>query len=116
MWSARVEGRCFKKVNAGVSSSILMNGEKQMKLLDVRGAAEVLAISPWTVRGLIRDGKLRPVRVGRLVRLEAEELAKFVSQAKVQIEVGAAAKNQGENEAATASSDSRDKLKSPYES
>jgi excisionase family DNA binding protein len=59
-----------------------MKGEETMKLFDVRGAAEVLAISPWTVRALVREGKLRPVRVGRLVRLDEKELEKFVCEAK----------------------------------
>ena len=52
------------------------------KLLDVKEAGEVLGVSPWTVRAFIRDGKLRPIRVGRLVRLEEQKLESFVSQAK----------------------------------
>jgi excisionase family DNA binding protein len=58
-----------------------------MKLYDVKGAAELLAISPWTVRAYIRDGKLRPIRVGRLVRLEEQELERFVASAKVVCDV-----------------------------
>lgn len=54
-----------------------------MKLYDVKDAAQILAISPWTVRAYIRDGKLKPIRMGRLVRLEEQELESFVSQAKV---------------------------------
>jgi excisionase family DNA binding protein len=49
-------------------------------LLDVKGAAEALAVSPWTIRAYIRDGKLRAVRIGRLVRLEAAELERFVNE------------------------------------
>lgn len=54
-------------------------------LYDVKAAAQVLAISPWTVRAYIRDGKLKPVRLGRLVRLEEAELERFVAQAQVPV-------------------------------
>ena len=55
-----------------------------MKMLhDVEQAAELLAVSPWTIRAYIRQGKLRPVRIGRLVRLELEELTRFVADNKV---------------------------------
>jgi excisionase family DNA binding protein len=51
-------------------------------LHDVRSAAQILGISPWTVRGYIRAGKLKPIRLGRLVRLEEGEIQKLVSDAK----------------------------------
>lgn len=54
-----------------------------MQLYDVKQAAEKLAVSPWTVRGLLRAGKLTPVRVGRLVRVDEKELEQFVGLAKV---------------------------------
>lgn len=57
-----------------------------MKLLDVKEVAAILAISPWTVRAAIRDGKLRPVRIGRLVRLDEQEVEKFVAESKAQTE------------------------------
>jgi excisionase family DNA binding protein len=49
-------------------------------LLNVKEAARAWAVSPWTIRAYIRDGKLRPVRIGRLVRLEAAELERFVNE------------------------------------
>jgi excisionase family DNA binding protein len=51
------------------------------QLYDVKAAAQALAVSPWTIRGYIRDGKLNPVRLGRLVRIAEEELQRFVAQA-----------------------------------
>jgi excisionase family DNA binding protein len=45
-------------------------------------AARQLAISPWTIRLYIRQGKLRPVRIGRLVCLDEEELSRFVADSK----------------------------------
>jgi excisionase family DNA binding protein len=53
-----------------------------MKLYDVKDVARMLAVSPWTVRAYIRSGKLLPVRIGRLVRLEERELERFVAKAK----------------------------------
>jgi excisionase family DNA binding protein len=53
---------------------------KMKPLLDVNGAAEALAVSTWTIRAYIRDGKLQPVRIGRLVRLETSELERFVNE------------------------------------
>lgn len=51
-------------------------------LHDIPSAARLLSVSPWTVRLWIREGKLRPVRLGRRVLLEEEELEKFVAGAK----------------------------------
>jgi excisionase family DNA binding protein len=51
-------------------------------LLNIRSAAKLLAVSTWTIRGYIRQGKLHPVRIGRLVRLEEEELLRFVASSK----------------------------------
>lgn len=51
-------------------------------LYDVKSAARLLAVSPWTVRAYIRQGQLHPVRIGRLVRLDEEELSKFVASNK----------------------------------
>jgi excisionase family DNA binding protein len=48
---------------------------------DVNSAAKLLLVSPWTIRAWIRDGKLRPVRLGRLVRIEEAELTRFIRQA-----------------------------------
>lgn len=47
-------------------------------VLDVRQAAHVLSISPWTVRRYITDGKLKPVRIGRRVLIEPSELQRLV--------------------------------------
>lgn len=52
------------------------------QLYDVKAAAHVLAVSPWTVRAYIRQGKLTVVRIGRLVRLERDDLEQFVLNAK----------------------------------
>jgi len=49
---------------------------------DVKTAAKLLLVSPWTIRAWIREGKLRPVRLGRLVRLDEAELQRFLEVAR----------------------------------
>ena len=53
-------------------------------LLTVVQAADLLAVSHWTVRGWIDCGKLAAVRLpgGRLVRIERAELARFVAKCR----------------------------------
>jgi len=55
------------------------------RLLDLVEAAKVLAVSPWTVRAYIRQGKMSPVHIGRLVRLEPSEIQRFIEAAKVNV-------------------------------
>jgi excisionase family DNA binding protein len=43
-------------------------------LLSIEQAAQVLGISPWSVRRYIANKKIRPVRIGRRVLLEQREL------------------------------------------
>jgi excisionase family DNA binding protein len=48
-------------------------------LLDVDALAELLSISPWTVRSYAKLGKLRPIRVGRRVLFEETEVERFLA-------------------------------------
>jgi excisionase family DNA binding protein len=73
---------------------LFLKERKRMKLYNVRDAAQVLAVSPWTVRLYIREGKLRPIRLGRLVRLDEQELEKFVLAAKTVNAVGQSAEEE----------------------
>lgn len=57
--------------------------EAPEKLLDVSGAASLLAVSTWTIRAYIRLGKLHSVRIGRLMRLERQEIRDFIATARV---------------------------------
>jgi len=67
-------------------------------LLDVKEAARAWAVSPWTIRAYIRDGKLRAIRIGRLVRLEASELERFVNENARKIEPLTLKKEENGNE------------------
>ena len=49
-------------------------------LRSIEQAAGLLGISPWTIRAYIRDGKLRPVRLGRRVLLTENELERLVAE------------------------------------
>jgi excisionase family DNA binding protein len=52
------------------------------KLLSITAAAELLSISPWTVRAYIRTGKLTPVRIGRRVLLAEAELERLITESQ----------------------------------
>lgn len=57
-------------------------GRNMNALKNVEEAARLLGISPWTVRAYIRDGRLRPVRLGRRVLLEETELERFIASSR----------------------------------
>jgi excisionase family DNA binding protein len=48
-------------------------------LLSLRDAARLLGISFWSVRRLIKTGRLTPVQVGRRVLLEQSAIEQFIS-------------------------------------
>jgi len=64
---------------------------EMVTLMSVNEAAGRLRISPWTVRALIRAGKLRPVRLGRRVLLPESELERLVAESQQPKEAGAVA-------------------------
>ncbi len=51
-------------------------------LKSVEEAAELLGISKWTVRGYIREGKLKSARLGRRVLLAEDELERLVAKSQ----------------------------------
>lgn len=51
-------------------------------LLSIEQAAQKLGLSPWTLRLYLRQGKLRPVRIGRRVLLEEVELSRFIEECR----------------------------------
>ncbi len=54
--------------------------ERDERLLKVPEVAERLAIVPFQVRRLIWRGQLRSVRIGRAVRVRAEDVAAFIDE------------------------------------
>jgi excisionase family DNA binding protein len=69
--------------SAIVTSPFYMKGKNMEPLHDVNGAARILAVSPWTVRAYIRTGKLRAVRLGRLVRPDPRSIQEFVESQRL---------------------------------
>lgn len=59
-----------------------MENNERPLLWNVGEAATALAISPWTIRLYIRQGRLQPVRVGRRVLLEPHECQRFLRTCK----------------------------------
>lgn len=55
-------------------------GAAMRPLNSIKEASGFLKISPWSVRGFIRDGKLTAVRLGRRVLIRQEELERFVAE------------------------------------
>jgi len=53
-------------------------------LLSIERAAQVLGISPWTVRRYIANKKILPVRIGRRVLLEQQELQRMVQEGRAE--------------------------------
>jgi excisionase family DNA binding protein len=50
--------------------------------LGLKDAAVAVGLSPWTLRGWIRTGKLRCVRLGRRVMIEPVELQRLVEEGR----------------------------------
>jgi excisionase family DNA binding protein len=63
------------------------------QLFNVEDSARILAISPWTIRALLRRGKLRPIRIGRRVCVSENELRRFVEEAQVKLPTEGARKD-----------------------
>jgi excisionase family DNA binding protein len=57
-------------------------------LWDVNEAARRLHVSPWTIRRWEFDGKLRAVRLGKLVRFEPSEIQRFIAEGRKPSEDG----------------------------
>lgn len=56
----------------------------ELQLYNVGQAADLLGISPWTVRALISKNRISPIRIGRRVLFQHEELKRFIDQAKTE--------------------------------
>ena len=51
-------------------------------LLDCEEAAELLGISPWTVRKWLSTNKVRAVRLGRRVLIEPAEIERLIEEGR----------------------------------
>lgn len=60
------------------SSASRADGEKKLAV-KYREAGKALDVCERTIWGLVRDGKLRAIRVGRSVRIPVSELERFIT-------------------------------------
>lgn len=51
-------------------------------LLTIERAAELLSISPWTVRKLLYTQRLRSVHIGRRVLIEPSEVRRLIEEGR----------------------------------
>lgn len=59
------------------------SGSVKSPLLPAAEAAERLGVSASTVRREIADGRLRAIRIRRLVRIHENEIARYIAQQEV---------------------------------
>jgi excisionase family DNA binding protein len=52
------------------------------QLENVESAARALSLSPWTIRAYIRQGKIRPIRIGRRVLIEVSEIRRLIEESR----------------------------------
>lgn len=52
------------------------------RLLTLAETADLLRLSPHTVRAMVRKGKLRPVRICRRLLFSPHEIARLIAEAK----------------------------------
>jgi excisionase family DNA binding protein len=60
----------------------LERGTSIPKLLTLSSVAEVLAISPHTVRKMVRDGRLRPIKICRRLLFTPDSIKCFLAAAE----------------------------------
>jgi len=58
--------------------------DAEPRLLSIKGAAEFLGVSHWSVRAMIWDGSLPFVRVAKAHMVEREDLLKWIREHKEQ--------------------------------
>jgi excisionase family DNA binding protein len=57
----------------------ISNKNKELRLLTIRDVSEITQAGLSTVRGWIREGKLKSVKVGHFRRVRATDLEKFIT-------------------------------------
>jgi len=53
------------------------------RLLNVREASAALGLSPWTIRAWISQRRIPYLKLGKAVRIDPLELAKYLNRCKV---------------------------------
>jgi excisionase family DNA binding protein len=58
----------------------MTNSATRSELLTIPQAAERLAVTQAAIRKWVRQGRLHPVRLGRAVRLRAQDIERAISE------------------------------------
>lgn len=61
-----------------VASQPYSNSSAFVPLMTISETAEIFHVTPRTIRRMIRRGELHAVRIGRSIRLRAEEISRLV--------------------------------------
>ncbi len=77
--NGRLEGRLTR---ARVRVTSARPPKLSRRLYDIQAVADYLGIPPYTVRGLIWNGSLPCVRIGRRQYLDIRDVDRFIEQAK----------------------------------
>lgn len=56
-------------------------------LLDVQGAAKLLGLTAWQIRGLLANGELRCIRVGRKLYMRRTSLLRWAENSESKYKV-----------------------------
>lgn len=59
-----------------------MSGHSGPRLLTLLEVADLLRLSPHTIRKMVRKGRLQPVRLCRRLLFSADEIARLLAQAQ----------------------------------
>ena len=59
--------------------------ETQCLMLSPKEFANRLSISRWTVYAWIQDGRIKSVKIGRLVRIPASEVERLVQEGEQEV-------------------------------
>ena len=67
-----------------MESTVLPPKEQIMvePLETIESAAKILSLSPWTIRLYVRQGKIRPVRIGRRIAIEQAEIRRLIEEGR----------------------------------
>jgi excisionase family DNA binding protein len=65
-----------------MATKLLRSSVQNARLLSLQDAAAYLSLSYWTLRGLVWNGSLQCVRVGRRVLIDREDLETFIEHNK----------------------------------
>ena len=58
----------------------IANTDSMERLLSPQQFADLLSISRWTVYAWLQEGKIRSVKIGRLVRIPESEVSRIVQE------------------------------------